>query len=74
MVKKWNFRLDRQCLTSATPPMHNLQVQGNSGIKKPKSAQAVAGKTVSAILVPIDGTWTGAEIRKALIEAIYSTI
>ncbi|KAJ5930483.1 hypothetical protein N7466_005976 [Penicillium verhagenii] len=74
MVTKANWRLDRQCLTSGPPPMHNLQVQGNSGIVKPKSAKRLAGQTVSMVLVPADGTCTGAEIRKALIEAIYSNI
>ncbi|KAK3332335.1 hypothetical protein B0T19DRAFT_100867 [Cercophora scortea] len=69
--KDADFRLDVQNMTSDKPQMFNLQIQVNSGtgittLKKLAKKSKFNGTTVSKALVPVDGSWDAAAVRRAL--------
>ncbi|KAH7041427.1 uncharacterized protein B0I36DRAFT_312828 [Microdochium trichocladiopsis] len=62
-----NYRLDMQGMTSGDPQFHNLQIQANKQ-STITSIRKLAPKTVAGeVLVPTDGSWTGEDVRQALL-------
>ncbi|KAK4035259.1 hypothetical protein C8A01DRAFT_38279 [Parachaetomium inaequale] len=61
--------------TSTNPPKYNLQVQINrqstiSTLKAMKKKSGNTGTTVAKALVPVDGPWSAARVRAALLAGL----
>ncbi|KAK9364366.1 hypothetical protein V1509DRAFT_91962 [Lipomyces kononenkoae] len=67
-----HFRLDVQNMTTADPPMYDIQVQINretsiSTLKRMNEKSKKSGTSVAKALVPADGSWDAASVRQALL-------
>ena len=67
-----NFRLDNQGTTTATadsPKMYNLQIQVNY-YPEIRSLKPLAPRSIATAFVPIDGSWTAAQVKAELLAGL----